>query len=482
MKRVSEIVADIPILGTSGDLSTLVKSLQYDSRQVSESDAFVAIRGGVVDGHRYIREAYEKGCRVFFVEEAPDLADVVVVQLADTRRGLPFLAKNFYERVSDQMKLIGITGTNGKTTTAYLIHSILQSAQWQAGLISTVEAVVGKKHIPSVHTTPESLDLAGMLAEMYRRGIKSAVMEVSSHALALNRVDGLNWAAAVFTNLGHDHLDFHGDMDSYFAEKRKLFERLRECDRAIINLDDPYGEALIESTNGDVLTYAFSNKAATVSVRSIHTLKEGMALELNVPSGVLRFTTSLIGKFNVYNILAAVTTALSLGVVEPQISRGLTTLKRVPGRCESYETNGGYKIVIDYAHAPEALERVLQAMLALRPRGLSVVFGCGGDRDREKRPKMGKIAENYADKIYLTNDNPRSEDPEEIIAEILSGIYNQDKVEVIPSREAAIIAALKNARKGEIVLLAGKGHETSQTFSDGKIHFDERDVIREWLI
>ncbi|RMF58500.1 MAG: UDP-N-acetylmuramoyl-L-alanyl-D-glutamate--2,6-diaminopimelate ligase [Calditrichaeota bacterium] len=481
MKRMSEILTEIPTLAVKGDLSMLIKDLHYDSRKITPGDAFVAIRGFQQDGHRFIEQAYEKGCRAFVVEDMVDLKDAVVVQVKDTRRWLPYLALNFFDRVAEHLNIIGITGTNGKTTTAYILHSILQKAGWKTGLITTVETRFGEEQFPSERTTPEAVDLHRLFSRMFRVGCKSVVMEVSSHALALHRVDGIPFRAAVFTNLGRDHLDFHHSMEEYFRAKLTLFQFLGQNDRAIVNLDDEYSERIIRVTDGDVLTYSMNQPTATVSLRKYQPLSEGMALEFNVPSGTLFCSTSLVGKFNIYNIMAAVTTALSLGISEEKITEGIEALERIPGRSEPYLSSRGFKIYIDYAHTPEGLQRMLEALLEFQPQRLIVVFGCGGDRDRDKRPMMGKIAEDYADIIILTNDNPRSEDPMAIIEDIKQGIYDQSRVTVIPDRREAILSALSMAQKNEIVLIAGKGHETYQEFKGRKIFFDDHQVVEGYL-
>lgn len=481
MKRISEIMGDLPVISARGDLSTIVRDIQYDSRKVAKEDIFIAIRGLRQDGHRFIQQVYERGCRAFIVEEMPAIEGAVIVQVKDTRRWLPFIARNFYENAVEELKIVGITGTNGKTTTAYLLHSILREASWKPGLISTVETVIGEQRTPSERTTPESLDLHRTFYDMHRQGHKSVVMEVSSHALALHRTDGVPFRAAVFTNLGHDHLDFHKTMEKYFLAKKKLFDNLQENDRAVVNLDDPYSRRILQSSKGDAFTYSFSDPEATVRLKSYQVLSEGMFVTLATPSGEMFFSSALVGRFNIYNLMAAATAAISLGLLEEYITRGIEKLRRVPGRSEKYLSARGYRVYIDYAHSPDALQRMLEALLEFKPPRLTVVFGCGGERDAEKRPRMGKIAEDYADRVILTNDNPRGEDPEKILEQIQSGIYDRAKVQVIPDRRAAIETALKQARKNEIILIAGKGHETYQEFAGKKVHFDDHEVVEQFL-
>lgn len=479
MKYVRELIEGLPIEETSGDLSRLVADLKYDSRMVNPDDAFVAIRGLKHDGHRFIQDAYAKGCRVFIVEQTPDaLKDAVIVKAGNTRSLLPRLAKRFFDYAVEKLKIIGITGTNGKTTCAYLLHSILDRAHWKPGLITTIEYIIKDKHITAQRTTPESLDLHRLFYEMQKSRLKSAVMEVSSHALSLHRTDGIPFTAAVFTNLGHDHLDFHGNLENYFQAKKKLFEGLNENNRAVLNLDDPYTPQIMRDTEAEIFTYSYSNPEATVSLKSYHTISDGLWVSVNAPAGTLEFRTTLIGKFNIYNLLAVVATGVSLGLQDDFIISGIELLKNIPGRSERYNLPNGAGVIIDYAHTPEALRLILQALLELTPKKLIVVFGCGGDRDVEKRPLMGKIAEDYADVIILTNDNPRSEDPAKIIAQIKEGMFDQSKVTVILDREEAILNALALADANDLVLIAGKGHETYQELADRRVHFDDREMVR----
>ncbi len=481
MKRVSEIIAGLPVEEVIGDMNALVKTICYDSRQVSEQDAFIAIRGFKHDGHQFIEQAYQNGCRVFIVERTPQLDDVIIVRVKDTRRWLPFMAKNFFNNVVDELKIVGITGTNGKTTTAYIFHSILKKAHWKPGLISTIETIIGRERLPAIRTTPESWDLHRLFYQMYRKRIKSVVMEVSSHALALHRTDGIPFLAGVFTNMGHDHLDFHKTMRRYFSAKKRLFDNLNQNDRAVVNLDDPYSQRILKDTAGDVFTYSFNDPGATVYLKDYQMLSEGMSVTLKVPSGDIFFTSSLVGKFNAYNLMAATTTAISLGLREEYIVDGVSSLQSIPGRCEKYAFPEGFRVYIDYAHSPEALQRMLEGLIEFHSRCLTVVFGCGGDRDVNKRPRMGKIAEDYADRVVLTNDNPRSEDPLKIIDQIKKGIYDQSKVEVIPDRKEAIETVIQRASKNEIILIAGKGHETYQEIGEKKIHFDDHEVVENLL-
>ncbi len=481
MMELEKILQTIEVQEVSGDTGRFVRDIQYDSRRVEPDHAFVAIRGYQTDGHRFISQAYRNGARVFFTEEPVELPDATVVRVADTRRALAQIARVFFHTPDRKLKIVGITGTNGKTTTAYLLHSILRAAHWKPGLLSTIEYFAGEGWIPAQRTTPESLDIFRLFGRMVRSGLKSVVMEVSSHALSLHRVEGIFFEACVFTNLGRDHLDFHGDMDTYFLAKRKLFENLSENQKVILNADDPYSEKIEEITGGEVFTYSRQLPSATVRYLSHQVVRDGMQIRLMVPAGELYVETSLLGDFNIYNIMAAVTTAVALGLQENFISTGIRKLRRIPGRCEHYPAPGGISVYLDYAHTPEGLRNILQAVWETRPNSLIVVFGAGGDRDRGKRPQMGKAAEDFADRIILTNDNPRSEDPQTIIEEILDGIYDRSRVTIIPDRAEAIRHALQIARKRDAVVIAGKGHEKYQEIAGQKIPFDDRQVIKEFF-
>ncbi len=482
MKRVSDIITGIPDARIEGDATRLVADIAYDSRRVVQDGAFVALKGFNVDGHRFVNDAYASGARTFFVETPISLpGDATVVYLKNTRQQLPVLARNFFAPASQSMKFIGITGTNGKTTTAYLVHSILKTAGWGVGLISSIEYQTGKASQPANRTTPEALDLHRLFYEMYRNGLKSCVMEVSSHALELHRVDGIRFSAAVFTNLTQDHLDFHGTMENYFRAKALLFTRLGENDRAIINLDDPYGERLVHMTKGDVFTYSLQNPNATFVLKNFTLGHAGMFIVLRMPGGELHVQTSLTGKYNVYNILAAVTTAHALGVTPDKLAAGVERLTAVPGRLERFTAPTGARIFVDYAHTADAMARVMETLLEMHPRRLIVVFGAGGDRDAGKRPLMGKAADEYADKIILTTDNSRSEPTESIIQDILRGIENKDKTDVIIDRRQAIKCAIEMAGENDVVLIAGKGHEDYLEIQGKRIPFDDRQVVAEIL-
>ncbi len=481
MKRVADIIRGMSVQHVHGDTNRLVMDMAYDSRRVVPDGAFVAIRGFNTDGHQFIPQAYAAGARTFFVEKPVPVPEGTVVQLSNTREQLPFLARNFFAPAAQSMKFIGVTGTNGKTTTTYLIHSILKTAGWGIGIISSVQYDTGKTAMPANRTTPEALDLHRLFYQMYRNGLKSCALEVSSHALVLHRVEGIRFSAAVFTNLSQDHLDFHRTMENYFEAKSRLFKKLEENDRAIINLDDPYGQRLVHLTNGDVFTYSLSKPQATVWLKERAMGHNGMFLTVQMPGGELHVQTSLTGRYNIANILAAITTAHALGVTPDKIAAGVQQLSAVPGRLERFTRPDGLQIFVDYAHTADAMARVMEALLEMHPRQLIIVFGAGGDRDASKRPQMGKVADQYADTIILTTDNSRSEPTEQIINDILKGITNSGKTRVILDRRQAIQAAIEMGGENDIVLIAGKGHEDYLEIQGKKIPFDDREVVKAIL-
>jgi UDP-N-acetylmuramoyl-L-alanyl-D-glutamate--2,6-diaminopimelate ligase len=482
MMSIEAMLKKIPVLSVTGDRKIYFDDIQYDSRKIRKGAAFVAIRGFHVDGHRFAQSAYDSGARVFFVEDKIQFPDATVVQVSDTRVLLSEIARVFFNYPDKKMKIVGITGTNGKTTTAYLLYSIFKQAHWRPGLITTVEYFDGEEFRRAERTTPESLDLIRLFSQMVNHHLKSVVMEASSHALSLHRVDGIPFVAGVFTNLGRDHLDFHKTMEDYFQAKFKLFARFSEFQKAILNLDDSYSRRIMKSTSGEVFTYSLTDKSAMVHHLSHFMDSKGMQVKFAIPSGEMIVQIALIGEYNIYNIMAAITAALSLGINENFITEGINQVINIPGRCEKYRSISGTNIYLDYAHTPDALKGILRAIWSTKPKNLIVVFGAGGDRDKGKRPEMGKAAGEYADTIILTNDNPRNEDPERIIDEIFSGISDHHKVQIIPDRKEAILTALKQAGSKDSVLIAGKGHEDYQEIGERKIPFDDHKIIEEFLM
>ena len=464
-----------------------VSGIAYDSRAVTPGRVFVALKGQHADGTAFARQAIERGAAVVVSEHgAPDGVNVPWAIVSDARLALAVLATTFYRDPSSDMRVIGITGTNGKTTTAYLLAAIFEAAGIRCGILGTVAYRIGDETREATRTTPEAPDVQALLREMVDRGCGACAMEVSSHALALRRVDGMTFAAAVFTNLTRDHLDFHADMDDYFRAKRRLFEMLPRDAPSLLNIDDPRGAALAEA-GGRAVTYAI-HKAASVMPGPLSFSLQGLDFDVRTPRGTLHVRSKLVGRPNVYNILAAVATATAMDLPADAIERGLQSLDGVPGRFQVVSgANDEMTVIVDYAHTDDALRNLLETARPLARGRLVTVFGCGGDRDRTKRPLMGAVAGRLSDVIVVTSDNPRSEDPERIIEEVRRGITpdtrrdSAQRVLTIVDRRAAIAKAVELARAGDLVLIAGKGHETYQVIGDRTLPFDDVAVARDAL-
>jgi UDP-N-acetylmuramoyl-L-alanyl-D-glutamate--2,6-diaminopimelate ligase len=464
-----------------------VTGVSYDSRTVKAGQVFVALRGQHADGTAFARHAVERGAAAVVSEQpAPEGVGVPWAMVEDARLALAVIAAAFYRDPSREMQVIGITGTNGKTTTAYLVASIFEAASIRCGLLGTVAYRIGDVVHEATRTTPEAPDVQALLRQMVDEGCGACAMEVSSHALSLRRVDGMTFAAGVFTNLTRDHLDFHADMDDYFRAKRRLFEMLPKHAPSLLNLDDPRGSALIEA-GGRPITYAIG-RAADITPGPLSFSLDGLTFDVRTPRGTLHVRSTLVGRPNVYNILAAVSTATALDLPFDAIERGVQALAGVPGR---FEKVSGKKdevtVVVDYAHTDDALRNLLETARPLAAGRLITVFGCGGDRDRTKRPLMGAVAGRFSDLIVVTSDNPRSEDPNRIIEEIQRGITADTRKDAgqrlltIADRGAAIAKAIELARSGDLVLIAGKGHEKYQVIGDRVLPFDDVAVAREAL-
>ena len=464
-----------------------VTGVSYDSRTVTTGQVFVALRGQHADGTAFARQAIERGAAAIVSEQAaPEGVRVPWAMVEDARLALAVIATTFYRDPSREMQVIGITGTNGKTTTAYLVASIFEAAGIRCGLLGTVAYRIGDVVHEATRTTPEAPDVQALLRQMVDEGCGACAMEVSSHALSLRRVDGMTFAAGVFTNLTRDHLDFHADMDEYFRAKRRLFEMLPRNAPSLLNLDDPRGSALIDA-GGRPVTYAIG-RAADITPGPLSFSLDGLTFDVRTPRGTLHVRSTLVGRPNVYNILAAVSTATALDLPFDAIERGVQALAGVPGR---FEMVSGKKDevteVVDYAHTDDALRNLLETARPLAAGRLITVFGCGGDRDRTKRPLMGAVAGRLSDLIVITSDNPRSEDPNRIIEEIQRGITADTRKDAgqrlltIVDRGAAIAKAIELARPGDLVLVAGKGHEKYQVIGDRVLPFDDVAVAREAL-
>jgi UDP-N-acetylmuramoyl-L-alanyl-D-glutamate--2,6-diaminopimelate ligase len=468
-----------------------VGSLRYDSRAVACGDVFVAVNGRDDRGLEFVADAIERGATTLVVD-APERVDAAVLErddittlvAADARVTMAEMAIAIHGDPSRRMKLYGVTGTNGKTTTTYVLRQLLEAVGEKVGVIGTLGAMVDEI-IPTGYTTPESPELIELLDTMAAAGCTAVAMEVSSHALALHRVDGLGFAGAIFTNLTQDHLDFHDSIESYRDAKKLLFDRLDADRSAVVNVDDVHGRAMVRDCYARV--YRFGSAAdADALIAGVRSAADGSRWSLKLADdlggGTLELRTPLLGRFNVSNITAAVVLALAEGHDRNRLVEAVATLRPVPGRMESIRLDNGAAAVVDYAHTPDALENVLSTLQEIRSEGgrIITVFGCGGDRDRTKRPLMGAIAAAGSDRVIVTSDNPRGEKPATIIDEILAGIASRDGVEAIVDRREAINAALDAATSGDIVLVAGKGHETYQIVGDDRRHFDDREVVREW--
>ncbi|RMF89230.1 MAG: UDP-N-acetylmuramoyl-L-alanyl-D-glutamate--2,6-diaminopimelate ligase [Nitrospinota bacterium] len=473
-----------------GTLSLPVRGLAYDSRAVQPGDLFVAWHGLKQDGHRFIAEAIRRGCRAVVGENRQALEQVrqqfspspTLVLVPDSRLALAHLAAAFYQYPARKMKVIGVTGTNGKTTTTYLLESILRASGTSVGVIGTITYRYDGWEAPAERTTPEASDIQRLLHQMVEAGVEYCIMEVSSHALAWKRVLGCHFAVGLFTNLSQDHLDFHRDEEEYFQAKASLFLSY-PVDIAVINGDDPWGRRLISLLPHPPLTYG-RGREHTVSAHDLDIDAQGIRCSLSTPYGTLPLRSALLGEFNLHNILAAAAVGIGLNVDLASIKTGIEAVRTVPGRFERVEAGQDFLVVVDYAHTPEALRGVLSVARRLTPRRLITVFGCGGDRDRSKRPLMGKAVAEYSDYILLTSDNPRSEDPMAIIRAAEEGIKQVKPLKpylTVPQRREAIEQAIQMATTGDIVVIAGKGHETYQIIGETVLPFDDRVVARDAL-
>lgn len=484
--RLKELLNGVDGVGLPDRFASLdVESISCDSRDIQKNSLFVAVKGPISDGADFITQAIAKGAKVIAKEkgrsDADDFAnkDVCVLIVKDSKKFLRDILRRFYGDPSQIVRTIGITGTNGKTTISYLFESILRRAGKKCTVIGTVNYRLGDKIIPSKNTTPGIVDNQRYLSQMVREGTDYCVMEVSSHALDQGRVDAIDFKVGVFTNLTGDHLDYHKTMEEYFTAKALLFSRLSKSSCAVINIDDEYGLRLLPITRADITTYALNHKADVTAENIVLNFSQ-TAFTLKTPQGKISIQTKLIGRHNIYNILAAAAGCLAEGLSLETIRDGIENLAVVPGRLEQVVCGQDFNVFVDYAHTEDALKNVLTNLRVVSQARIIVVFGCGGDRDKTKRPKMGRVAGQLADWCILTSDNPRSEDPQSILKQVISG-FEKTNYEVIADRETAIKKALLSAKKGDIVLIAGKGHETYQIFKDKTIDFDDREVVRNFF-
>lgn len=477
--KLTSILKGVSYEVISGKAEVEVNNIQYDSRKLKENDLFVCIEGYSTDGHKYIKNAIEKKVSAIICTKVPEeIQECTIIKVEDSRKTLARLAANYYDHPEKKLKLIGITGTNGKTTSTYMMKKILENSGKKLGLIGTIANYIGEEKLESERTTPESLELFELFNKMVERGVEYCVMEVSSHSLYLNRVYGIEFKEGIFTNLTQDHLDFHKTFENYYNAKLILF---KNSVNSIINIDDEYGTRVIKDVSGKKFTYAIDKdadlKADNIVLHSrgiefdMHYLKEKVHVKLNIP-----------GRYNVYNALGSAAACLLEGIGLNEVKEGLEALKAVPGRCEAVETNIklDFDILIDYAHTPDSLMKILKTAREFTNNKLISVFGCGGDRDGLKRPIMGEVGTSLSDIAVITSDNPRSEEPMKIIDDIIKGTKTDNYI-VIENRREAIKKAISIAEKGDVIVIAGKGHEDYQVLKEGKIHFDEREVIAEIL-
>ncbi len=480
MKTLRELIAGLEIHGTEGNLSVLVSGIQFDSRNVKPGDLFVAVKGSHVDGHQYILKAVEMGAVAVVCELVPENipSGVVLVKMAGTQVNLGKMAAAFYDFPSANLKVVGVTGTNGKTTIASLLYKTFTLLGYQVGLISTIKYYVGKEDFPATHTTPDALQIQELMAKMVEAGCQYCFMEVSSHALDQDRTSGIEFDGGIFTNLTHDHLDYHLTFAEYLKAKKKFFDQLSQSAFALINADDKNGMVMLQNTKASKQTYSLRS-LANFHCKVIEKHFDGMLLNI----GGHEVWTHFTGVFNASNLMAVMGASILLGVEEEDILRILSELRPVSGRFEIIRSPEGKYAVVDYAHTPDAIQNVLSGITEIRTGNEQIitVVGAGGDRDKSKRPEMAFEAAKQSDKVILTSDNPRSEEPEQILADMEAGIeaHQKHKVLSIVNRREAIKTACMLAKPGDIILIAGKGHEDYQEIKGVKYHFDDKEVINE---
>ena len=481
--KIKELLGGIGVIGMTGSEEVQVSGISYDSRKVQPGHLFVAVRGETADGHRFIRSALNNGAVAVIHEEelkgVEDLASTATfIRVHDTRSALSLASQVWYHNPSRGMTIIGVTGTNGKTTTTYILKEILEAWGKKVGLIGTIQYMIGDAVYQATHTTPESLEFQKLLHEMLVAGCSHVVTEVSSHALSQKRVEGTVFRAGIFTNLTRDHLDFHGTMDNYFLSKQRFFSELLErTATAVVNIDDPWGRRLAETISAHVYTYGLES-GADLLASEINTSFAGLKFRISTRGRTYDAASPLVGLPNVYNILAAAGAAAAVGVPWNVIMEGIRRSPAIRGRFEKVDAGQKFLAIIDYAHTEDALERLIYTARGLTRGKILTVFGCGGDRDRGKRPRMGAIATRLSDFVIITSDNPRSENPDEIIREIAGGATRRNYL-TEPNRKEAIKRAVLMAEENDIVLIAGKGHEEYQEVGGKRFPFNDREVVEE---
>ncbi|MBQ6927508.1 MAG: UDP-N-acetylmuramoyl-L-alanyl-D-glutamate--2,6-diaminopimelate ligase [Oscillospiraceae bacterium] len=476
--KLGRLIENLEVLESTADPELEISGISYDSRKTEPGGLFVAIKGFEADGHRFIPKAVENGAAAVVCEDAP--ADgTPYVRVKDCRHALAIVSRDFCGNPAGEMKLIGFTGTSGKTSSTYILKHVLETAGAKVGLIGTNGNMIGDRFLHTEHTTPESLELHQLFREMRDAGCTHVVMEVSSHSLVLSRVAGIIFDVAVFTNLSQDHLDLHGTMEEYAAAKKRIFS---QCRRGCVNADDARGAYMAEGADCPILRYTAEDKDAELMAKDIRLTASGVRFAAVHGDELALTRLAIPGMFSVYNALGVLAACLCLGMSLSDAAAGVSSALGVKGRMESVPTDGDYSIIIDYSHKPDALEKALKALRPVTKGRLIVLFGCGGDRDRGKRPIMGEIAADNADLVIVTSDNPRTEDPMDIIREILPGVKSRHKpYKMICDRPEAIRWAIDNAGSGDVILLAGKGHEDYQIIGHEKHHMDEREIVADWL-
>ncbi len=479
MKTLKDILSGVTILSTNGSIDVNISTIVFDSRKATKGTAFVAIKGTAVDGHSFIDSVIEKGCTIIIAEYEVKVPENVTLLVTDnSSKALALMATNFYDHPSEKLKLVGITGTNGKTTTTTLLFNLFMKLGYKSGLLSTVVNKIGNTDIPSTHTTPDPVALNELLNEMVQEGCTHCFMEVSSHAIHQHRISGLVFTGGVFTNITHDHLDYHSTFKEYIKVKKSFFDELPSSAFALTNVDDKNGMVMLQNTKASKYTFALKSPA-DFKVKVIENQFSGLVLNL---CGT-EVWSKLIGDFNAYNLVTVYAVSELLGEDKLEVLTALSALESVDGRFQYTTSNGGIIAIVDYAHTPDALENVLKTISSIRTRNENVytVVGCGGDRDKLKRPTMAAIACELSDKVIITSDNPRSEDPNTIIEEMMVGVEGQHfkKTLSIVDREQAIKTAVSLAQKGDIILIAGKGHEKYQDIKGVKHHFDDMELVTE---
>ena len=479
-KRLSDILEGIAIVNARGNQDVAVSNITFDSRKCVGGSVFVAVNGTEADGHRFIPNAIAAGAAaVIYQDGEVEAAGVTAIKVADSRKALAIMADNFYDHPSSKLELVGITGTNGKSTTVTLLYDLFTALGYCCGLFSTIVNKIGGEEIPADHTTPDPVSLNAMLAMMAERGCQYCFMEISSHSLAQDRVAGLKFRGGIFSNITHDHLDYHKTFAEYLRCKKLFFDNMPQDAFALTNLDDRNGEVMVQNTKAQIKTYS-CHRMADFRCKIVEEGLDGMLLEMDGR----QFWSKFIGAHNAHNLLAVYSTAVLLGADKEEILVKMSALGCVPGRLEYIRGGRDLTVAVDYAHTPDGLENVLKTLReAGRDRQLICLFGCGGNRDRTKRPEMGVIATKYADRVFVTSDNPRKENPEDIIADIRAGLDAgmRAKSIFITDRREAIRTAVMTAQEGAVILVAGKGHEDYQIIGETKYHFDDREVVREVL-